>query len=81
MIEVSTGCNAETEHAIENAAEGRNEEVVIMEELPSIEDSSSSEEIKDAQITDDDVSKHSSVWEIEDEDAPTGITFITWSHS
>ena len=35
-----------------------------MEEFPSIEDSSSSEEIKDAQITDDDVSKHNSVWEI-----------------
>ena len=77
MIEVSTRFNAETEHAIENAAEGRNEEVVIMEELPSIEDSSSNKGIKDVQILDDDISKHNSVWEIEDDDAPTFITFIT----
>lgn len=59
--------------AIENVAEVSNKEVMIEEALPSKEDSSSSDEAKDEQITDDEVSKQNSFWQIEDEDAPSGI--------
>ena len=48
-------------------------EDVFTEALPATEDSSSSDEANDKQITDGDVSEQNSFWEIEDEDAPTGI--------
>ena len=37
---------------------------MIMEEFPSIEDSSNNKGMTHVQILDDDISKHNSVWEI-----------------